>query len=1051
MADNHVASNLFMFFIIFMGYMSLKETKLEVFPEVTMDMVVVEVAYPGASPDEVEKSICIKIEEQLESIDGIERITSVANENIGVVTAELELGESISDIKDKIKSEIDRITTFPENAEQPVVRESVKKNQVIQVAVTGDLDEVALKNFARNLKDEMLEQKNISQIDISGVRNYEISIELSERNMQSFGISFDEVTRAIQMGSLDLPSGSVETTGGEISIRTAGLGYTKSDYDQIVVRSRPNGDIVYLKDIATVVDGFEESDLSSFYDGKRAAMLSVFRVGNESAVDVSDAVKAFIKEKQSVLPEGIYVDYWYDEARILRDRIDLLVRNARMGLILVILSLALFLDIRLAMWTAVGIVVSFMGAFIGLSMFDVSINMISLFAFILVLGIVVDDAIVVGENIFTFREVGETGPNAAKKGVLQVTTPVIFSVSTTIAAFSPLLFVDGFLGKFMVVIPVIVISVLFLSLVESLWILPSHLSSIKDKSTSKIVQYSKRITHVVDEKLDTFIQGWYTEFLKDSLKKRALVISISVSLFIVSIGLVAGGIVQQTFFPEIDGDNMIARLTMPQGTTIEQTREVVERIERAADQVKNEFNQKRTRDKTSVFRHLYSTVGDQPMARRQDQGGSGTIVLRPNTAEINVELLPAEERDASTREMLDRWREVTGEIPGVETLQFTANLMSSGADIQFNLSAEKFSDLQVAITELKDTLRNYGGVRDIRDDFQEGKYELKIKLKDSATPLGITLADLARQVRAGFYGAEAFRLQRGEDEVKVMVRYPKAERKSITDIEQMRIRTLAGVEVSFHEIAEVEYGRGYSTIKRAAGRRVISVTADVDESVVNANEVNADIMTHVIPMLEQKYKGFRYTKEGAQKEQEKAQKSLGNGFMISMFVIFALLAIPFKSYVQPLIVMIAIPFGLIGAIWGHFFLGYELSMMSAFGLVALAGIVVNDSLVLVDFINSERSKGVPMYDAIVVGCQKRFRPILLTSLTTFLGLFPMMMEQSLQAQFLIPMAISLGFGVLFATAICLVLVPVSVLIVHNMETRIKNFRAERSAQLTGGN
>ena len=345
MADNHVASNLFMFFIIFMGYMSLKETKLEVFPEVTMDMVVVEVAYPGASPDEVEKSICIKIEEQLESIDGIERITSVANENIGVVTAELELGESISDIKDKIKSEIDRITTFPENAEQPVVRESVKKNQVIQVAVTGDLDEVALKNFARNLKDEMLEQKNISQIDISGVRNYEISIELSERNMQSFGISFDEVTRAIQMGSLDLPSGSVETTGGEISIRTAGLGYTKSDYDQIVVRSRPNGDIVYLKDIATVVDGFEESDLSSFYDGKRAAMLSVFRVGNESAVDVSDAVKAFIKEKQSVLPEGIYVDYWYDEARILRDRIDLLVRNARMGLILVILSLALFLDI----------------------------------------------------------------------------------------------------------------------------------------------------------------------------------------------------------------------------------------------------------------------------------------------------------------------------------------------------------------------------------------------------------------------------------------------------------------------------------------------------------------------------------------------------------------------------------------------------------------------------------------------------------------------------------------------------------------------------------
>jgi multidrug efflux pump subunit AcrB len=1041
MADNHVASNLLMIFIIIVGVFSFYNAKIEVFPEVTMDMVTIEVMYPGASPDEVEQSICVKIEEQIEGIDGIASITSTANENVGIVFAELELGEDLSDIKDKIKSEIDRITIFPENAEKAVVKEVLRKRQVIQVAVSGkDISDRVLKDFARKIKDDLLTYEEITQAVVVGTKNDEITINVAEEALDAYGLSFDFVSTAIKLGSLDLPAGNLETEGGIITLRTKGLGYTKEDYENIPLRTSKSGHIVYLKDIAEVVDGFEDADFISEFDGKKAALVQVYRVGDQNAVDVADRVKEYISENENKFPLGISVNTWLDQSRILEDRIDLLLRNARAGLFLVIFVLALFLDIRLALWVASGIAISFLGAFLSMILFDVSINMISLFAFILVLGIVVDDAIVVGENIFAQREKKLPPLKAAKEGVLGVSTPVFFSVSTSIAAFTPLLFVDGFMGKFMYVMPVIVISVLVFSLIESMLVLPSHLATLKEKTKNSVVELSYKITHKVDDALDRFIKTTFTKYLSLALDKRYVTQSISVALILISLGFLQGGIVKFDFFPKVESDNITSFVQMPEGTTLEQTSKIIKRIENIAREIEKEFEvEHKEKYGTPLFKHVSSTVGDQPMVRLNAPNSSGSVIYKSNIGEINIELQPAENRDLLASTLVKKWRERVGEIPGVEVLNFSASIMSSGADIQYQLTMQDFEMLKEAVEVFKDSLKNYTGIVDIRDDFQEGKYELKLKLKKSAIPLGLSLSDLARQVRSAFYGLEADRIQRGEDEVKVMVRYPKESRVSLYDVEHMKIRTKTGATVPFSEVAEVDYGYGYSALQRSSGKRVIMVTAAVDQAKtsVSKNDLNDKIKGSIIPEIQKKYPGFNYEIQGEQKEQQKAASSIVTGFIIAIFVIYTLLAIPFKSYIQPLIVMSAIPFGLIGAVWGHLLMNYQMSMISIFGIVALAGIVVNDSLVLIDFYNKEVAAGKNVRDAVISAAQRRFRPILLTSLTTFAGLLPMLFEQSMQAKFLIPMAISLGFGVIFATVICLLFVPAGVLIIDDLKKLVK--------------
>lgn len=1046
MASNHVAANLLMLLIVFTGLMSLGQAKLEVFPETDLDMVQIQVMYLGASPEEVEESVCIKIEEALEGIEEISSLKSISNEGIGIVTAEIELGEDVSEIKDKIEAAVDRITTFPDEIEEPVIRELTNRRQTLQLAVFGKTDEKSLKVLAEKIKDDLVQLPEISQVEISGVRNFEISIEVSEKKLEAFGLTFDEVTMAVRKGSLDLPGGSIDTRGGEILIRTKGLGYTGEDYQKIILRTRPNGAIVRIKDVATVIDGFEDADLVSYFDGYPAAMLLVFRVGDEDALDVAAATKKYIESMRGELPDGVFMASWMDQSKILNDRVDLLVRNGRLGLLLVLISLALFLDIRLALWVAAGMAVSFLGAFTVMAIFDVSINMISLFAFILTLGIVVDDAIVVGENIFTHQTSGSAPLIAAKQGTVRVTTPVIFAVVTTIVAFTPMLFVEGNIGKIMANIPIIVIAVLAFSLVESLLILPAHLSGVNVMKANRLIRAIDRIPEYFGRKLHEHINGPYTRILGKIIENRYLTLTGSFAVLLVSVSMITSGLLKTTFFPQLDADNMYVSITMPQGTTLDQTRKVLERIEDAGWKVRDRYDAQAEEGMPSFFKHMHSIIGDHPSVSFGPGALAGATSQGANKAEVNIELSSSEERPVPSSELVAAWRKEVGEIAGVENMIFTSNLLNPGNDVEVQLSADNFADLDNAVEDLKVVLGNYSGVLDIRDDLDEGKPEFKIDLKAGAAVLGLTLQDLARQVRQGFYGDEAFRIQRGKDEVKVMVRYPADGRSSIGDIDNMKVRTRTGGEVPFFDVADVKFGRGYSQIKRSDRRRVITVTADVDETIANANEINNELREVVLPELMTKYGSLRYSYEGAQKEQGKSMASLGRGFAIALFVMFGLLAVVFRSYVQPLVIMSAIPFGVVGAIWGHLIMGYVVSIVSMFGIVALSGIVINDSLVLVDFVNSERNRGLSMHDAIISGCKKRFRAIFLTSITTFLGLLPMILETSLQAKFLIPMAISLGVGVLFATMIILGLVPAILMILEDVKGIFARLKPGRTDQ-----
>ena len=1037
MAENHVTSNLLMLLIIFVGLFSMVTLKQEIFPEIEMDTVSIQVVYRGASPDEIESSVIQPIEESVSGVDGVRELMAVASEGMGSVTVEIEYGEDVDKIKDLVQSEIDRITTLPEEAEDPIVKTVSRSAEVIQIAVSGSIDEYTLTKITEKVKEELLLLPQITQVGLSGVKNYELSIEVSEDKLRSYGLQFDHISGAIKRNSLDLPGGTLETANGDILLRTKGLGYTKQDYEDIIVFTDPNGHTVKVKDIATVKDGFEDSDLYSYFDSEPSKLLTVYRTGNQGAIDVADAAKEYVKEKQETMPDGTSISYWQDNSQLLKGRIKLLSRNALFGLILVVVSLTIFLDVRLSLWVSMGILISFMGSFAVMKLTGTSINMISLFGFIIVLGIVVDDAIVVSENIMTQRNRGLDALEAAKIGTFRVSTPVIYAVLTTVAAFAPLAYVEGMMGKIMVVIPIVVVSVLGFSLFESLLILPSHLSLLKplDKTNGIVRFFAKNSKHS-DRLLWKFIDEKFTPFLKKCLQYRYTTIAISIFLLLFSIGMFRGGFIKFTFMPEIEADNIYARLTMPVGSSFDQTMEVISLIETKARETEKEFSDRAEDGK--VFDHIHSVVGEQP-GTNHGPGGRANRYSDPSKAEINVELVAPEFREFSTTELMNRWREKVGDVPGIKSLIFVSSIMNTGNDVEIQLSSSDTEELNLAVESVKEMLIGYSGVSDIKDNLEEGKFELKFKLKPQAQSLGLSLVDLARQVRQGFYGDEVFRIQRNSDEIKVVVRYPKEERDSLSDIENMMIRTASGTEIPFTDVADVEFGRGYAAINRLNRSRIISVTADIDEETANANDVNKELMMKIRGMTQQKYQSVSVTKGGSQKEQKRSMGSLAKGFIIALFVIYILLAIPFKSYTQPIIVMTAIPFGIVGAIIGHIIMGYSLSFISALGIVALSGVVVNDSLVLLDFVNIQhKEKGLPLKEAVISAARRRFRPIMLTSLTTFLGLMPMILETSLQARFLVPMAISLGFGILFATGITLVFVPASTLILEDVRNLFRN-------------
>ena len=1033
---NTVAANLLMVFIIIAGIFTLSRLRMEVFPDITIPIINVSVVYPGASPEDIEESICVKVEEQVQGINGLKRITSSSNEGYGSINIEVENGYDIDEVKDEVKSQVDAITSFPDDAEKPTIRSFDGQPEVITIAVHGHVDEASLLNIAEKVRDEVSELPNITQTRL-GKKPREISIEISENTLQKYGISFDYVANKIRTSSMDVPGGAIETYDGEILIRSKGQAYTGEEFGIIPVLSLADGSTVFLRDIAEIVDGFQDVEYDIKFNSEPALLIRVYRTGEQNALDIADAVHGYIKKKNPVMPPGVSLTTMKDESVILRGRIELLTENAYLGLGLVLIVLALFLKPKLAAWVSLGIPISFMGGFWLLPLFDVSINMISLFTFILVLGIVVDDAIVVGENIHIYLKRGLSGVDAALEGAYQVAKPVIFAVLTTMVTFSPMILVEGALGKIWKIIPVVTILVLMFSLIESLTILPAHLAHMKineAKKKNRFSQWWSDIQMGIHNWLQGFIKNKYTPVLELALKNRGNTVAIAISIFILTVGLVASGFIRFNFFPPLEADIVIAGVEYPEGTPVSLTKVGLDQIEKSAYKLKDSLEVLYPENK--IFINMVSTAGDQPI-KTQSARGPGNLdatFFGSHLAECVIELAPGEERPISTVEISKIWRELTGPIPGVKQVTFDSDLFTTGAPIEIQLSSVNREDLKAVTNSLKDKLQTYAGVFDIKDSFSAGKDEIKLNLLPEAQNYGITMASLARQVRQAFYGDEVQRVQRGRDEVKVFLRYPKDERVSLNNLEQMNVRVGNNVEVPLGQVAQGELSSGYSTITRTDRKRSISITADVDLSEANANEILAKFETeHIAPILLD-YPSVNYSFEGEQREQRDTLSSLFKNFALALFVVYVLLAIPFKSYLQPLIIMSAIPFGFTGAVIGHIIMGMNLAVLSIIGIVALSGVVVNDSLVMVDFINRyKREDGKTSLEAALAAGPRRFRPILLTSITTFVGLFPLLIEKSVQAQFLIPMAISLAYGVLFATLITLILVPTSYLIIEDIK------------------
>ena len=1039
-AENHVAANILMALLMVCGLLALPQIKREVFPSLELPIIGVTVDYPGASPREVEQAICVRIEEELQGVQGVREIRSTASEGRCSVTVELEADQDVAIRMNDVRTRVDGIDSFPEDARSPVIQQAALRMQVMDVAVSGDVDEWTLKRLGEQVRDEILALPGITDVELVATRPYEISIEVSEQALLRHGITFDDVVAAVQRSSVDLPGGSLKTRGGEILLRTRGQAYDGQDFENLLLLSGPDGTRLRVGDVARVIDGFAETDNLSRFDGDPAVLLEVFRVGQQSSLEIADTVRAYLRDVDDHLPEGVSVTIAQDDSRFLRARIETLLRNGRGGFVLVLLVLALFLRLRLAGWVSLGIPLSFLGALAVLPAADVSINLISLMAFIVVLGIVVDDAIVVGENTCTEQAKGGSALAGAIRGVQGVALPVVFGVLTTMAAFAPMLFIPGPMGRITRVIPIVVCACLFFSLLESLFVLPSHLGHGQGQTDApprhRVAATWRRFQDAIARSLARFIAETYRPFLERALARRYLTAAAGLSILVVTAGLLAGGHLRFVFQPDVEGDVTVAYVNMPLGTPTEVTSEAVHQIEQAANALRQELDAERDLDhEGSIFAHMLTSLGHQPYRLKQATGPSAYAAARgmvgAHLGEVQIEVVGSEARSIPVAEITRRWRERTGQIAGAEELTFASTILSAGSAVAVQLSGHDLDSLRDAARELRHALAEYPGVLDISDSFRGGKQELDLEILPEAEALGISRADLGRQVRQAFYGHEAQRVQRGRDDVRVMVRYPAADRHSLGDLEQMRIRAADGSAVPFSLVASAHLGEGFSTISRVSRRRVVTVSAEVDPSVTNANDVVADRQKGVLPGILATHPGVHFSFEGEQREQSEFLEHLGRGWLTALLVIYALLAVPLRSYLQPLIIMSAIPFGLVGAVWGHVLLGHDFSMFSLIGLVALSGVVVNDSLVMVDYVNERVRQGTPIETALREAGGARFRAILLTSLTTFVGLTPLMAETSVQAQMLIPMAISLAFGVIFATSITLVLVPAATLILDD--------------------
>jgi len=1009
MAGNSVAANLVMLFLLIGGFFWGTQIKQEVFPEFTLDQVTVSVVYPGASPEEVEQGIILPIEEAIQSLDGIEEITSVADEGNGRVTVEALADADIQQLATDIKNEIDRITAFPEEAEEPLVSIPTRKRQVVTLIVYGEQRSTVLREVTETIRDQLLQDKEITQVELLGERPLEMSIEVSQENLRRYNLKLADIAARIKNSSLDLPGGSIKTRGGEILVRMKERRDFKNEFARIPIVSGIDGTQVTLDDIAVVNDGFKETDQFLIFNNKPALGIEVYRVGKQTPITVAEAVAKQVETLRKSLPAGVSIDTVDDRSVIFKQRMQLLVKNGYFGLILVFVLLGLFLEARLAFWVTMGIPISFLGSLLFIPQFGISINMVSLFAFIISLGIVVDDAIVVGENIYSYKQQGYGALDAAIRGAREIAMPVTFSILTNIVTFLPLYFVPGIMGKIFSNIPVVVISCFAISLIEALFVLPAHLGHQKEVR-SQIMLFILRQQQKFSQGFSALVRNVYGPCLRFSIRFRYVTVTLGIVTLLIAVAYVKSGRIGIIMFPRIESDLSYVTATLPVGVPVEDTILVHNRIMAAAETLIDEIG-------------------------RQEQVQGVLSYIDRNTTWIKVYMMPPDERQVPTAEFTRRWRAETGALAGIENMKFLADFggPGSGAALTVELQHRDTEVLKKASAELADALSFFPIVSDIDDGFTPGKDQFDFRLKAEGYQLGFSPADVARQIRNAYYGNEVLTQLRGRNEIKIMVRNPEHERKAEYYLEEMLVTTPKGVKVPLKDIVQIERGKAYTSIDRRNGRRVVTVTSDVVPQ-SQADRVLDSIKQDTLPRLQEKYLGLNFSFEGKQSDRQESMAALGRGMIVAQLIVYVLLAIAFRSYLQPAIIMVSIPFGIVGAIIGHLIMGYSLSILSMFGIVALSGVVVNDSLILIDFANRQVRGGATHYAAILNAGIKRFRPIILTTLTTFFGLTPMILETSRQAKFLIPMAISLGFGILFSTFIVLVLVPALYIILEDVIT-----------------
>lgn len=1027
MARNGVVTNLLMFLIVAAGLLSINGLVQEAFPVIAFDHIEVSVPYPGATPDEVEESIVLKVEEQVEAVEGLREVSSVAAEGLASVMVGFRSGTDMGRALEEVKSVVGRIQTLPNGAERPEVRRMTNRQSVMRLVLYGNASERALKELAYRTEDEIAALSAVSYVETSGVRDYEISIEVPLGRLLALGLTLEDIAQRIRAESLDLSAGSIKTGESELRVRTANQRYDQHGFEDLVVLSQSDGTLVRLGDIATVRDGFEETDLVTRYNGQAAAFVEIYRTAGEQVLDVVAAVEDHLERKViPSLPAGMAIEVWTNDADLYEDRLNLLLKNGLLGLILVLVSLTLLLQIRLALWVASGIAISFIGALAAALALGVSINTITLFAFLLAVGIVVDDAIVVAEQIHAERQKGTPGVTAAIRGAQRIQRPVTFAVLTTVAAFAPMLFLPGPLGQMLLPVPTILIAILVISLIESLLILPNHLSHLPGpgwKPSHPVDRFFSRIQSRVDRAMHRFVEGPLDRALRIATGAPGVVIAAGIGLFVLSVSLVPAGIIGVVLVESVEGHIVTASLEMPEGTSVARTAEVVRKIEAAGFRAAERLAPERVLTSQPLVAGVHRTVG----VRSRQPGGSVAQEPRlqpePHVGAVEFKLHPIEARTVTSGEFLDIWREETGSVPEARGLAFAVDLIDLGAPVHAELSHPDSDRLGPIGEAVSMSLQSLAGVFDVRSDHAPGFQELQLALQPDAHTLGLTHDALARQVRSAFFGDEVLRVQRGREEVRVYVRLPAEERNSLSDIEAYRIRTPSGATVPLGQVASWRLGKSPWSVHRKDGRRVVTVTAEVDPSVTTGDEAAAFLESDVLPQLADANPGLVYSFGGEQQQQLESFDALGRGFVLALFVIYGLLAIPLRSYTRPFLIMSVIPFGIVGAIFGHLIMGLDLSATSMWGIIGLVGVVVNDSLVMVDLMNRRLNSGLPVRAAVIAGAKGRFRPIFVTSATTFLGFAPLIFESNIQAQFLIPLGVSVGFGIVIATGILMMIVP----------------------------